>query len=102
MSQYRGVISYNSTYTIITDLFATILLLFTLPFLSNGACSQSPFPKMIGGSTDTTTLWQVEYFQNYDSGGSLQYLVGIGNTQDNALANDGSTCSCQRPMVIAY
>ncbi|TNV86570.1 hypothetical protein FGO68_gene9231 [Halteria grandinella] len=74
-----------------------VLLLLVLPHRTLQICInvQAPFPKVVGGITNPTYIFQVDYNQ------VTNYLVGVGQSYEQQLRNDalGST---NKPIIVAY
>ncbi|TNV86341.1 hypothetical protein FGO68_gene4599 [Halteria grandinella] len=78
-------------------LFKLACLLSALIQRSQQACTtaQAPFPKIVGGILDATTINQIDYNQVTD------YLAAVGCSYDQGVRGDIAT-STIKPIVIAY
>ncbi|TNV86941.1 hypothetical protein FGO68_gene16476 [Halteria grandinella] len=57
---------------------------------------QAPFPKLVGGSHDFTSLYAIDYTA------VTEYLVAAGYTKDQGVRGDALGGSVYRPIIIAY
>ncbi|TNV74260.1 hypothetical protein FGO68_gene7511 [Halteria grandinella] len=73
------------------------LLLLVLPHRTLQYCTtaQAPFPKVVGGVTESTYIYQVDYNQ------ATEYLVGVGESYEQELRGDALGAST-KPIVLAY